>query len=642
MRPGRSPAISVVVFLVSLLLPLTSALADEFRIEWELENPFRLFKDADVMRFQRMVAAQLTEEERQLPVLSVERRLAAHLPFGWAEGLLEQTCWSRQTGRYTDCKGALEGYINPKAHRVRVRVAGGALRDRLGLTCRWSMTARSSVKLLARVQSEPCDRHVELMVPYPDGGQIHLEVSDGRQLTEEIRVEDILVVGVGDSFASGEGNPDVPVRFARNRYAIYGPTKIDQKPGRAYPTRDGDWQVVGDPLFMKGSARWLGQSCHRSLYSHQIRAAMQLAINNPKRAVTFVGYACAGAEITHGLFLRFKGNEWSPVQPQLSQVSAVAAAQCGKRKARPTRYSRAFGIDGQLEILHDLTMLNCPRDAARKIDLMMVSIGGNDVGFSSLIANVIVKDTANLKMIGGWMGHILDAKQARGNIGELKYRFKALRRALHNVLHIPWGEADRILLTAYPNMSFRDEGRRICDNGDLGMTVSPVFSLSQARAKRAEAFADRLNTIMKRTANLYRWTYVDGHRPAFFSHGLCALDEKRREDLAENLQLPFWNGEKWDPFNPADYAPYAPRMRWFRTPNDAYLTGHLHLSGPVIRNIFKIKGLSQLQVLIAGTYSGAFHPTAEGQAVIADAVAEAAEKVLAKYRRRDKQADAGE
>jgi lysophospholipase L1-like esterase len=40
-----------------------------------------------------------------------------------------------------------------------------------------------------------------------------------------------------------------------------------------------------------------------------------------------------------------------------------------------------------------------------------------------------------------------------------------------------------------------------------------------------------------------------------------------------------------------------------------------------------------LQVLIAGTYSGAFHPTAEGQAVIADAVVQKAEKVLAKYRR---------
>jgi hypothetical protein len=136
---------------------------------------------------------------------------------------------------------------------------------------------------------------------------------------------------------------------------------------------------------------------------------------------------------------------------------------------------------------------------------------------------------------------------------------------------------------------------------------------------------------MKRTANLYRWSFVEGHREAFYSHGLCAMDEARQDKLAENLHLPFWDGKKWDPFNPADYAPYASRARWFRTPNDAYLTGHLHLSGPVIRNIFKIKGFSQLQVLIAGTYSGAFHPTAEGQAVIADAVAQRAEKVLAKY-----------
>jgi len=28
--------------------------------------------------------------------------------------------------------------------------------------------------------------------------------------------------------------------------------------------------------------------------------------------VTFVGLACSGAEITAGLFLRYKGNEWVP------------------------------------------------------------------------------------------------------------------------------------------------------------------------------------------------------------------------------------------------------------------------------------------------------------------------------------------
>lgn len=631
MWSARLLIFSCLCFLLPLNFPAHAQPQADYQIKWALSNPFRLFKDEEVYRFHELIHSQLTEEERLAPVLSTERRLAAHLPFGWAEDVMERTCWSRGTGAYENCGKTREDYINPKSHRVRLSLQGATLFERLGLTCRWTMTGMDTIKALATPLSQPCDKVVEFDVPYPKGARVNLDVSNGVKMQTNIKVEDVFVVGIGDSFASGEGNPDVPVRFDRNRFVVYGPNIADKKPGRAYPTRAGEWQFVGDPGFMEGKALWMGQSCHRSLYSHQLRASLQLALNNPQRAVTFVGFSCAGAEITHGLFLRFKGNEWSPAPPRLSQISAVAAAQCGAAPARLTRYARAFGLDNKLEILNDLPVLNCPRNKARKIDLLMLSVGGNDVGFSSLVANVIVKDTVNLKMIGGWMGRILNASQARANLSELKNRYKALRRALHNVLHIPWGEADRILLTGYPNMSFRDEGRRVCDNGDLGMTVSPVFSLSSSRAKRAEQFADRLNVIMKRTANLYRWSFVEGHREAFYSHGLCAMDEARQDNLAENLHLPFWDGKKWDPFNPADYAPYASRARWFRTPNDAYLTGHLHLSGPVIRNIFKIKGFSQLQVLIAGTYSGAFHPTAEGQAVIADAVAQRAEKVLAKY-----------
>jgi hypothetical protein len=41
--------------------------------------------------------------------------------------------------------------------------------------------------------------------------------------------------------------------------------------------------------------------------------------------------------------------------------------------------------------------------------------------------------------------------------------------------------------------------------------------------------------------------------------------------------------------------------------------------------------LAWLQPLLASLYSGAFHPTAEGQAAIADAVVEKARAILAKY-----------
>ena len=40
--------------------------------------------------------------------------------------------------------------------------------------------------------------------------------------------------------------------------------------------------------------------CHRSLYGYQMRAALALAIENPRIAVTFLPLACSGATIAAG------------------------------------------------------------------------------------------------------------------------------------------------------------------------------------------------------------------------------------------------------------------------------------------------------------------------------------------------------
>ncbi|MBN9268555.1 MAG: hypothetical protein J0I75_29095, partial [Hyphomicrobium sp.] len=84
-------------------------------------------------------------------------------------------------------------------------------------------------------------------------------------------------------------------------------------------------------------------------------------------------------------------------------------------------------------------------------------------------------------------------------------------------------------------------------------------------------------------------------------------------------------------FNPADWQAYVPRQRWFRTPNDAFMTGNFHVSESLIQKVLKLQGFTSFQLLLASIYSGAFHPTAEGQAAMADAVVVEARRVLAKY-----------
>ena len=122
----------------------------------------------------------------------------------------------------------------------------------------------------------------------------------------------------------------------------------------------------------------------------------------------------------------------------------------------------------------------------------------------------------------------------------------------------------------------------------------------------------------------------------FLGRGICAGEKAGPFAGAEDLRFPRQVNGAWAPFNPADFKPYASRQRWFRTPNDAYLTAHFHATGTVLRQALSFNRLSWFQVLLAATYSGAFHPTAEGQAAIADSVAHTARRVLAKYETRRK------
>ena len=76
----------------------------------------------------------------------------------------------------------------------------------------------------------------------------------------------------------------------------------------------------------------------------------------------------------------------------------------------------------------------------------------------------------------------------------------------------------------------------------------------------------------------------------------------------------------WEPFAPTQWRAYAPRQRLFRTPNDAFMTGNFHVAQSLLGKVISAQGYSWLQLLLASVYSGAFHPTAEGEAVIVELV----------------------
>lgn len=614
---------AVIGVLPILISPASAAAV----IVWRVENPFRFFTDPSDSEIHRATYRSLGPEEKQTPVLSAERALQGRHNDGWAATMYRKTCWNWTSNRFS-CP-AYDDYMNPTSHTVIADVHG--IDEAANLTCTWLTAPRGGKNVRGQAVTQPCNDPFLVDVPYPGSTDLKVEIG-GRDVAETtVKVRDILVAGMGDSFASGEGNPDIPVRFSRDRAADYA------KPGAngdlsGYPARIGDWKQIGDKTFIGENARWLDQACHRSLYSQQLRAALQLGAEDPHRSVTYVGVSCSGAEVVPGLFLRYKGNEWVANPPALSQISAVAEAQCGKRESQALDLPEAYHINGKIpDLKGGLVLRKCPKEYARKIDLILLSIGGNDIGFSRLIANAVLSNQSMLRQLGGWIGEVHGQAQASAQLSRLDARYKSLNRAFHNLLYVPWEESDRVILTGYPGLALSGDGSETCKDGKAGMEVFSDFQLSEQKLREGTWVADKLHRAMRAGADNYGWTFAETHRRQFIDRGICSGKNEDGNYGADDMRLPRKINGEWKPYNPADFQAYATRQRWFRTPNDAFMTGNFHVAASLLQKVMKLDSLAWFQLLLASTYSGSFHPTAEGHAAIADAVAEKARAVLQKY-----------
>ncbi|MBN8911929.1 MAG: hypothetical protein J0H65_07695, partial [Rhizobiales bacterium] len=283
------------------------------------------------------------------------------------------------------------------------------------------------------------------------------------------------------------------------------------------------------------------------------------------------------------------------------------------------------------ELQGGLTLSKCPYEKARKIDLVLLSIGGNDIGFARLVANAVLSDESLVRSLGGWFGQVHGNRESQDLLTRLDQRYKAMNRAVHGILHVPWDESDRVILTAYPPFALLDDAGNMCRDGSAGMEVFSEFKITQKAALSSSWLADKLDQVMDKSAGAHGWSYADAHRKTFVGRGLCAGHTSGLGPLVDDLRLPRRHGGVWQPYNPVHYQPYAARLRWFRTPNDAFLTGNFHAAGSVLQNVLKLQSFSWFQVLLAATYGGAFHPTGEGQAAMADAVVAKARAVLARH-----------
>src|SRR5262249_36555517 len=116
----------------------------------------------------------------------------------------------------------------------------------------------------------------------------------------------------------------------------------------------------------KAAARWMSAACHRSLYGYQLRTALALAVQNRHVAVTYIPLACSGATIEAGLLGSQRPSDCPP------------SGRC------------AGTIQGQVPQLRDLLADARQRQTDRTLDLVLLTIGANDIKFSGLVADVII------------------------------------------------------------------------------------------------------------------------------------------------------------------------------------------------------------------------------------------------------------
>jgi hypothetical protein len=612
--------------LGGLLAPLAATEATAqlgaapLQISWEVRNRFRLFREERDFLLH-------VESTRDRSILSAEQGLSIQSDGrGWARNAVNRLCIDL-AGRVNEpCTrdNVKESYLTPIDHPVTVRLTGPVP---VGATCAWSFDDGDGPQTSTFDCAEPVNLRVRygrqtvasVAVTSPEGTQ---QVSTG------IQVRDVFIAGLGDSIASGEGNPDRPIALADEGFCFrsylggpsaqyYRPSRAGFKGGRACEAPDTlqNWQ--------KHSAVWFNAACHRSLYSYQTRTALALAVRYPHVAVTYLPLACTGATIADGLFGSQRARECLPGR---------SVTTC------------AGGVNGQLGELRDALAAAKRRQPDRKLDLVLLSIGANDINFSGLVADVIV-DTPTERTLFKRSGVIGSVEESRSELArDLPQGFAKLREALKPLV----GDLSHVVYTSYGNPALSGPGTP-CPGGPAGFEVHPSFNANPQRLAKVAGFVENeflptLRGLAQCTAGILcrdpradRMTFVDAHQAAFADHGFCA---RSPQDPPFDRECFAANGESFDsnivsaanePLlcgrGASEYRPYLPRARWIRDANDSYFSAMTYPQGlPAAMQPADIHDASW--GVLSAVYGGAVHPTAEGHAAMADAAFPAAAQVL--------------
>ena len=167
------------------------------------------------------------------------------------------------------------------------------------------------------------------------------------------------VVVFGDSYGSGEGAPAVNGDYGSDGGALrnQGVLNILNEDGRPLPDPAADWNGNAADQEFTGDGPSAARRCHRSPKATAPRAVRLLADEFPDVDFTFRSFACSGARIDEGPIGTYEG-----AQP-IDQKNRV-----------PSQISQANAY-----------LNSPPAGTAKRIDALVMNIGGNNLGFGNII-----------------------------------------------------------------------------------------------------------------------------------------------------------------------------------------------------------------------------------------------------------------
>jgi len=356
--------------------------------------------------------------------------------------------------------------------------------------------------------------------------------------TQVIDVRDLLIFGIGDSYGSGEGSPDV----------------VD---------------------FEEGGVQWQNKRCHRSAQSGQVRAAHMIEEADPHTSVTFVHVACSGGRIYEALLEPYDGIDFEPedepLMPQIDRVAELAELAGGSEidalfvsiGGNDINFSRVvkacvLATDCHLgspmidEVLESTATLVCCWTGSFE-DECKSYLDPDVISVDSLDAREIFE-------IGSKEEYVDDMDIRQDGLDDLPSNYDALALAIVGSLGM---DPTRVYLTEIPDVT-RDEFGDLCAwptklpgyMESLRIAAQQVPGVTEPEMEWASTFVlTELRAAMRASANKHGWQFVDSVDARFAGHGYCS-DVTWLTRLQNTFQFQGDENGALHP-NPEGYGAYA-------------------------------------------------------------------------------------